>query len=111
VGEISILADTVGLRTLLLLGPISENPDYHHFADHRTILGVPNFCNVLSNALLLLVAMWDCSAFSNRAAFTEPWERHAYLILLGGLSLVAFGSGYLENRNYKVTALLRYVVE
>jgi hypothetical protein len=84
----------VAILILLLLGPIPENPGYHHFADLRTILGVPNFWNVISNALFLLVAMWGLRAFSNRAAFTEAWERHAYLILLGGLALVAFGSGY-----------------
>jgi hypothetical protein len=71
---------------LLLLGPIPENPDYHNFADHRTILGVPNFWNVISNTPFLLVALWGLRAFTIRAAFIEPWERHAYLILLCGLA-------------------------
>ena len=84
----------MAILILLLLGPIPENPDYHHFADQRTILRVHNFWNVLSNALFLIVAFWGLSALTNRAAFTEAWERHAYLVLLSGLALVAFGSGY-----------------
>ncbi|RPJ59548.1 MAG: hypothetical protein EHM24_27820 [Acidobacteria bacterium] len=28
---------------------IPQDPSYHHFADQRTILGVPHFWNVASN--------------------------------------------------------------
>jgi len=79
---------------LFLLAPIHQDPEYHQFADHRTILGLPNFWNVVSNAPFLLVALWGLRALANHAAFSERWERHAYIILLAGLALVAFGSGY-----------------
>jgi hypothetical protein len=42
---------------LFLLAPIHQDPGYH-FADQRTILGLPNFWNVVSNAPFLLVALW-----------------------------------------------------
>ena len=33
----------VGVAVLLLLaGPIHQSPDYHEFADGRTLLGLPN---------------------------------------------------------------------
>jgi hypothetical protein len=41
------------LSAPLLLPPISQDQSYHQFADQRTILGIPNFWNVVSNFPLL----------------------------------------------------------
>lgn len=38
----------------LFLPPIPQDPDYHAFADTRTLLGIPNGLNVLSSAVFLL---------------------------------------------------------
>ena len=39
---------TVGsLFGLLLLPPIAQDQGYHQFADQRTLLGIPNFWNVV----------------------------------------------------------------
>ena len=75
----------------ILLPPISQDAAYHHFADDRTIFGIWNFWNVLSNVPFLFVALWGLSKPGN---FAERWERHANIVLLGGLALVAFGSGF-----------------
>ena len=75
-----------------LLPPVWQDPGYHEFADNRTILGVPNLWNVLSNVPFLLVALWGFTALSRRSAFQDSWERWAYAILLAGLASVAFGS-------------------
>jgi hypothetical protein len=37
------------LVALLLPPPLPRDQDYHDFADRRTLLGVPNFWNVVSN--------------------------------------------------------------
>ena len=37
------------LATLPLLPPIAQDPSYHQFADQRTLLGISNFWNVVSN--------------------------------------------------------------
>jgi len=74
-----------------LLPPITQNPAYHHFSDGRTILGIPNFWNVVSNAPFLLVALWGLRA---RSRFGDAWERSAYRILLLGVASVAIGSSY-----------------
>ena len=37
------------LGALLLLPPILQDQSYHRFADKRTLLGVQNFWNVVSN--------------------------------------------------------------
>jgi hypothetical protein len=84
----------VALIALLLLPPIHQDPHYHAFADRRTIWGVPNFWNVVSNLPFLLVAIWGLRALRNRQAFLQQWEFAAYSILLLGVALVAFGSSY-----------------
>jgi hypothetical protein len=39
----------VAVGALALFGPIAQDADYHHFADHRVALGIPNALDVLSN--------------------------------------------------------------
>jgi len=94
--RIALLIGLAFLAILIMfwLPPILQDPGYHHFADSRTILGVPNFWNVISNAPFFFVALWGFGALGSEGAFAENWERHAYFILLAGLTLVAFGSGY-----------------
>jgi hypothetical protein len=82
------------LIALLLLPPIHQDPNYHAFAGQRTIRGVSNFWNVVSNVPFLLVAIWGFSALRNPAAFLQKWELVAHSILLLGVALVAFGSSY-----------------
>lgn len=36
-------------------GPIAQDPDYHKFADERTILSIPNFWNVVTNVPFVIV--------------------------------------------------------
>ena len=52
----------------ILLPPIAQDPAYHNFADRRTILGVPNLLNVISNVPFVLVGVLGlCVAASRRA--------------------------------------------
>lgn len=81
----------LSILVVLLMPPVSQSPEYHRFADQRTIFGIPNFWNVVSNAPFLLVAMWG---FRRPGKFVQAWERRAHLILLAGLAAVAFGSSY-----------------
>jgi hypothetical protein len=69
---------------MLFVPPIHQDAAYHNFADQRTILGVPNFWNVVSNLPFLAVAVWG-------------WRRvngFAYRIFLIGVAAVTFGSAY-----------------
>jgi hypothetical protein len=77
-----------------ILTHIAQDPRYHAFADARTILGVPNFWNVVSNFAFLLVALYGLKALRSRTAFTEPWERAAYWMLLAGTAAIGFGSAW-----------------
>jgi hypothetical protein len=40
---------------LLFVPPIPQPQDYHQFADQKTLLGIPNFWNVVSNLPFLVV--------------------------------------------------------
>src|SRR5438270_9011932 len=57
---------------------IAQPVSYHHFADTRTMLGVPNALNVLSNVPFLIVGLWGLWwMFRANTAnhFREPLER------------------------------------
>jgi hypothetical protein len=45
----------VSLLALVFVPPIAQPQAYHQFADQRTLLGIPNFWNVVSNLPFVLV--------------------------------------------------------
>jgi hypothetical protein len=91
-----VLAIAVGIAALLV--PRTPQPlSYHHFADQRGWLGVPNFGDVASNFLFFLAGVWGLVFLfvkSNRDQFIDPRERWPYAFVFVGLVLTAFGSAY-----------------
>jgi hypothetical protein len=75
----------VSLAGLLLVPPIPQDQAYHHFADQKTLLGVPNFWNVASNLPLVLVGAVGLWKF-HREAIT--------VVLFAGMLLAGIGSSY-----------------
>jgi ceramidase len=73
------------LGGLLLLPPIPQDQSYHQFADQRTILGVPNFWNVVSNASFIAVGVAGLRRFRDGAAA---------LVFFSGILLTGIGSSY-----------------
>jgi hypothetical protein len=74
-------------------GPIPQDITYHSFADQRTLLGVPNFWNVVSNVAFLLAGVAGVLVLlSNRASGTLPMLRPAFFVFFTGSILVAAGS-------------------
>jgi hypothetical protein len=73
------------LGGVLLLPPIPQDPSYHQFADQRTILGVPNFWNVVSNLPFLAVGAAGLRRFR-----TDP----ATVVFFLGVFLTGVGSSY-----------------
>lgn len=64
---------------------IPQSETYHHFADQRAILRVPNGANVLSNIFFLIVGalgLWALlrDASANGIRFLDPRERWPYAI-------------------------------
>jgi hypothetical protein len=73
------------LAVLLLFPPILQNQSYHDFADVRTVLGVPNFWNVVSNIPFAVIGAVGLARCRHDAATT---------IVFGGIFLTGFGSSY-----------------
>ena len=77
-----MLASLLGL---LLLPPIVQNQNYHDFADQRTLFGIPNFWNVVSNIPFIgigAVGLWQFG------------RSQATMLLFLGIFLTGFGSAY-----------------
>jgi Ceramidase len=79
---ILIIASLAGV---LLLPPISQDQNYHRFADQRTLLGVTNFWNVFSNVPFIAVGAAGLRRFSD-----DPIT----IVLFLGIFLTGFGSSY-----------------
>ena len=73
------------LLALLLLPPIPQDQGYHQFADKRTLIGVPNFWNVVSNIPFIAIG-----AIGLRQLHRDP----AIVLLFLGILLTGFGSSY-----------------
>lgn len=73
----------VAIFEVLRIG-IQQDQLYHAFADHRTLLGIPNFWNVVSNLPFAMVGLMGLRAFRDLPS----------RLLFLGVCLVAFGSAY-----------------
>jgi hypothetical protein len=79
----------------LFLRPIPQNPDYHRFADSRTMFGIPNFLNVASNLPFLVAGVLGVAqVFKPSTPFPAPWVRWPWLALTGSVVLTGLGSPY-----------------
>jgi len=75
----------VSLGGLLLLPPITQDQSYHEFADQRTVFGIPNFWNVVSNLPFLAVGAAGLRRFRD-----DP----ATVVFFLGVFLTGIGSSY-----------------
>jgi hypothetical protein len=84
----------------LMLPPIPQPQSYHAFADQRSLLGVPHFADVVSNAPFAILGLWGLTFLLRyspeelRKHFLDRRERWFYIIISIGMVLTAFGSGY-----------------
>jgi len=90
-----LLAIALALTLAMLAQPAIPQPlAYHHFADTRTLLGVPNFWNVASNLPFLLVGIAGLHWTLRNIEGIALELRAAWLILFIGIALVGVGSGW-----------------
>lgn len=82
------------------LPPMVQPQAYHHFADTRPLLGVPNAGDVLSNLAFLWVGMlglaflWREHARGASGHFELPREMRPYWVFFAGVALTSFGSAW-----------------
>lgn len=87
---------------LLFVGPISQDPAYHLFADAHEHFGVSNFWNVSSNLPFLIVGILGLLRYP-KLVYHE--STHGYLVLCVGVMLVGFGSAYYHHAPTNATLL------
>lgn len=101
--EVRFQTKTMGLFGLVaiclaaaaFLPPIPQDPAYHHYADQRTIMGIPNFWNVLSNLPFVILGMMGVTAIAmNRTPGFMPKLKPIYLAFFAGVFLTGFGSAH-----------------
>ena len=96
--EIVLLSPAfAGAIVLAMHGPIPQDPRYDLFADTRTMLGIPNAADILSNLAFLIVGtagLLFLTTDRSRAAFRESRERLPYFFFFAGVGLTAFGSAW-----------------
>jgi hypothetical protein len=95
-------AAAAGVAVLYTFFPADLQPkDYLPFADARTLLGIPNALDVLSNLPFLVVGILGLAACARArtgddAPFRTPWERGAFTFLFASIGAVAFGSSWFH---------------
>jgi hypothetical protein len=88
------LLGLITLATLVVTGslePIPQDPRYHHFVDTRSLWGIPNAWNILSNLPFILVGAIGIAAFRTKQSGNAQASWRVFFICV---TLVAVGSGY-----------------
>jgi len=84
-----------GIAAAFFLPPIPQDPAYHAFADQRTILGIDNFWNVVSNLPFIAIGIFTLGRLSR---VPHDGLRQPFLLLGLGAMLVGLGSAYYHYR-------------
>lgn len=95
----SVLLFSIGIGVIFavaILDPIPQDPLYHVFADQRTMAGIPNFLNVISNLPFLLIGIMGWQTIAGNEETVTPTTRLAWTIFFFGVALTAIGSGYFH---------------
>lgn len=90
-----IIIAVVAVVVMYCFPPIPQDQAYHQFVDQRTLLGIPNFWNVVTNLPFVVVGLIGMIPFlRNRPPAIVPELKWAYALFFVGTFLVGFGSGY-----------------
>lgn len=86
----------IGISAIFFLNPIAQNPNYHFFADQRTILSVKHFWNVLSNIPFFVFGLFGMFfIFKNNNRVSLPINS---LVFYLGIFLTSIGSMYYHHQ-------------
>lgn len=76
---------------MMAIEPFGQDLDYHNFADRRSFWGIPNFFNVMSNILFLIVGLIGLMFSLENKQKEATWS---WMLFFFGVTFVAFGSAY-----------------
>jgi hypothetical protein len=99
--SLALFVLTIAVVLAAVLSPRTPQPlSYHHFADQRAWLGIPNFGDVASNLAFAIFGVWGFACLANLTheeksrRFLDARERWFYLAVFFGMILTAAGSAY-----------------
>jgi hypothetical protein len=84
-----------GFAAVILAPRVPLGAGYHDFADKRTLFGLQNALDVLSNIPFVLVGAWGLLWLSSRPtsrALLDARERVPWMVFFAGVLLTGFGS-------------------
>src|ERR1700678_47274 len=95
--RLAIIAGVTIIAVIVLISVprVPLDAHYHEFADARTLFGIPNALDVLSNIPFLIVGIWGvCWLLTppSRASFSDKRERIPYLVFFAGVAFTGAGS-------------------
>lgn len=83
-----------GIVGVFFVPPIAQNPDYHDFSDGRDWLGIPNFGNVASNFLFVVMGVLGLYTVGRDRQKYRTGEYVGWMVFFFGVLLTGFGSSY-----------------
>jgi hypothetical protein len=87
----------ISVVVMLLVPRVPQWDSYHRFADARPMFGIPNFMDVASNSLFILLGFWgmvESRSGWKRAGGSGRQVHVAYLVFFASLFLTGFGSAW-----------------
>jgi uncharacterized membrane protein len=97
--HVALVLPLAAVFVAVLMQPrIAQPTAYHSMADQRTLGGIPNALNVLSNVPFAIVGIAGLMAVlrprGDASPFVDPWERWPWAALFVGVALTALGSSW-----------------
>lgn len=93
-----LISITIAMIAAMCFVPrFGQPPAYHAFADTRTLAGIPNFFDVISNGAFFVVGAAGLGVLIFRPktfVFEMSVEKIPYMVLFAGILLTAFGSSW-----------------
>jgi hypothetical protein len=77
------------LAAVLTFPTVLQDPAYHRFADRRSVAGIPNFSDVVTNLPFLIIGVSGLFVLGR-----DPWAeaRRSWAVFFAGVALVGIGS-------------------
>ena len=93
--KIIVAITTVSIIAVFSMDPIAQDPAYHHFADRRGTLNIPNIYNILSSLPFVIIGIMGMRLVALGRASGGLVELQAvYMTFFAGVFLTGFGSVY-----------------
>lgn len=84
----------LSIIVLVVMRPVAQPLGYHAFHDARTLFGVPNFWNVVTNLPLLAVGIWALHWLRYESGNLKTVAWVAYGVMFAAVAASGVGSAY-----------------